>query len=36
MTPDKDIEKILFEPTINAEEFIELIGHLEFVNHVQC
>lgn len=33
MIPDNDIEKILFEPTINTEEFIELIGHLEFVNY---
>ena len=33
MIPNEDIEKILFEPTINMQEMIELIGHLEFVNH---
>lgn len=33
MTPDKDVEKILFEATIDAKKFIELIGHLKFVNY---
>jgi hypothetical protein len=33
MIPNKDVEKILFEPTINKEEMIVLTGHFEFVNY---
>lgn len=33
MTPDKETEKILFEATIDAQKFIELIGHLKFVKY---
>jgi hypothetical protein len=33
MIPNKEIEKILFEPTIDTKEFIELMGELEFVNY---
>ena len=32
-TPSKDIERILFEPTIDTKELEQLIGTLEFINY---
>lgn len=31
--PSKEIEKILFEQTVNTEEFVRFIGNFKFTNH---